>query len=57
MQMDPGAFFFTDHYKDYPAVLIRLSEVTRSRLLEALNVAWEDVSAKRAPKRTRPRNH
>jgi hypothetical protein len=56
MQMDPTAFFYTDHYKDYPAVLIRLAEITRARLAETLNVAWEDISAKRAPKRKRPRN-
>lgn len=47
MQLHPGPFFFTDHYRDYPAVLIRLAEVPRSVLAEALKVAWEDVSAKR----------
>jgi hypothetical protein len=47
MQLHPGAFFFTDHYRDYPAVLIRLAEVPRGMLADALKVAWEDVSAKR----------
>ena len=56
MQMDPKAYFYTDHYKDYPAVLIRLSEITKARLAETLSVAWEDISAKRAPKVKRPRN-
>src|SRR5437762_6419923 len=27
MDLEPGAFFFTDHYRNYPAVLIRLAEV------------------------------
>src|SRR5687767_6899287 len=27
MQVDPRAFFFTEHYRNYPAVLIRLAEV------------------------------
>src|ERR671930_1886354 len=27
MDLDPRAFFFTDHYRDYPAVLVRLAEV------------------------------
>jgi hypothetical protein len=52
MQLHPGAFFFTDHYRDYPAVLIRLPEVPRGMLADVLEVAWEDVSAKRtAPAR------
>jgi hypothetical protein len=50
MRLDPTAFFFTDHYRDYPAVLIRLAEISRSRLTEVLRVAWEDVSARRARK-------
>ena len=55
MKLDPEAFFFTDHYKNYPAVLIRLAEITPARLTETLQVAWEDISAQRAPKRKRPR--
>jgi len=55
MQMDPKAFFFTDHYKNYPAVLIGLADITSPRLAETLQVAWEDLSVKRAPKRKRPR--
>lgn len=47
MQLHPGAFFFTDHYRDYPAVLIRLAEIPRGMLADVLKVAWEDVSAKR----------
>ena len=27
MQLDPRAFFFTEHYRNYPAVLVRLAEV------------------------------
>ena len=55
MQMDPKAYFFTDHYKNYPAVLIRLANITGPRLAETLQVAWEDLSVKRAPKRKHPR--
>jgi hypothetical protein len=54
MQLNPRAFFFTDHYRDYPAVLIRLAEISRPQMDEVLKVAWEDVSAQRArkPRRT-----
>ena len=55
MQMHPKAFFFTDHYRNYPAVLIRLADITRARLAETLQVAWEDIAAKRTPKKKRPR--
>ena len=55
MQIDPTAFFFTDHYKNYPAVLIRLADITSARLAETLQVAWEDLFAKRAPKPKRAR--
>jgi hypothetical protein len=50
MQLNPRACFFTDHYRDYPAVLIRLAEISRPQLDEVVRVAWEDVSAKRARK-------
>src|SRR5947199_9716088 len=36
MQFDPNAFFFTEHYRDYPAVLIRLAEVPRPLLVDVV---------------------
>ena len=53
MQLDPQAYFFTEHYRDYPAVLIRLADITGPRLAETLKVAWEDVSARQKPRRKR----
>lgn len=56
MQMAPRIFFFTDHYRDYPAVLIRLAETPEGLLADVLTEAWRQVSAKRAAKpRTRAR--
>jgi hypothetical protein len=61
MQLHPGACFFTDHYRDYPAVLIRLAEIPRDVLADILQAAWEDLSAtrtvpaRRPPKRRGPR--
>ena len=31
VESQPKIFYFTDHYKDYPMVLIRLSKATRHR--------------------------
>src|SRR6266487_6572155 len=36
MQFEPDAFFFTEHYRDYPAVLIRLAEVPRPLFVEVV---------------------
>lgn len=51
IRMNDRAFFFTDHYRDYPAVLIRLSAVTRAALKDVMQVAWEAVSDQRARRR------
>jgi len=46
MQIDPAACFFTDHYRIYPAVLIRLAEVPRTLLAEAVTESRRHLSAK-----------
>jgi hypothetical protein len=54
MQADPRVFFFTEHYRNYPAVLIRLAEVPRAMLADVLREAWGELSAGRpAPPRKR----
>jgi hypothetical protein len=54
MQLDPRTFFFTEHYRNYPAVLIRLAEVPRSLLAQVVTDAWRQVAALR-PGRRRPK--
>lgn len=44
MQIDPVAFFITDHYRDYPWVLVRFSAVQRNMLPELLERAWRIVA-------------
>jgi hypothetical protein len=44
---DPAVFFLTDHYRGYPAVLVRLAAVVREQLREILEVAWSQVAPKR----------
>src|ERR1043166_5814973 len=53
MQLEPQAFFFTEHYRDYPAVLIRLGEVPRSLLADVVAASWGHVGAM-PPARRRP---
>lgn len=53
MELDPEAFFFTEHYRNYPAVLIRLAEVPRSLFSDVVNGAWRHVSSL-PPARKRP---
>ncbi|HYM62420.1 MAG TPA: MmcQ/YjbR family DNA-binding protein [Thermoanaerobaculia bacterium] len=48
MQMNPETFYITDHYRDYPDVLVRLSTVRRGELRDALEMAWRHVTAKKA---------
>lgn len=45
MQIDPRAFFFTEHYRDYAAVLIRLAEVPRPLLTRVLRDASNHIAA------------
>lgn len=45
MQLEPRAFFFTDHYRDYPAVLIRLADVPSSLFADVVRQAWKHISA------------
>jgi hypothetical protein len=52
MQLAPAVFFFTEHYRDYPAVLIRLAEVSRSLLKDVLSEAHLQVDAKRRRRRS-----
>lgn len=60
MEIDPRAFFFTEHYRNYPAVLVRLAEVPPSLLEDVVREAWRHAStlppARPRPKPARPRS-
>src|SRR6266581_143060 len=62
MELDPRAFFFTEHYRNYPAVLVRLAEVPPALLSDVLRESWSPVvelpatrprKARKAPKAKR----
>lgn len=38
----PDTFFLTDHYKDWPMVLVRLDKVKKKQLRDLLESAWRE---------------
>jgi hypothetical protein len=46
----PKVFYFTDHYKDYPYVLIRLSKAKRATVEPLLRRQWRALAYKAAVK-------
>src|SRR5262245_14705270 len=46
MAADPSAYYVTDHYVNYPTVLVRLSQIDRDSLRDLLKMAWHFVSSK-----------
>ena len=45
MAADPKTYYLTDHYVDYPCVLVRLNRVHRDAMRDLLLMAWRFVSA------------
>jgi hypothetical protein len=43
MELDSGAFFFTEHYRNYPTVLVRLAEVAAPLLTDIVMESWRYV--------------
>ena len=52
LKADPATFYITDHYLNYPAILVHLSKVREKALRVLLDQSWQFVSPKvAAPKR------
>ena len=41
---DPAVFFFTDHYRDYPAVLVHLKKIGKKKLRTLLIQSWKEIA-------------
>ena len=50
----PEIFYLVDHYKDYPAILVRLNVIPPDMLKDLVLMSWRFVTAKSAVKK-RPR--
>jgi hypothetical protein len=48
VESQPKVFYFTDHYKDYPYVLIRLSKTKRGSVEPLLRRQWRALASKKA---------
>ncbi|HEU0221005.1 MAG TPA: MmcQ/YjbR family DNA-binding protein [Paracoccaceae bacterium] len=48
MSLAPDIYFETDHYRGWPAVLIRLEAIPEEELRQRLLAAWERLMQKRA---------
>ncbi|HEX9500688.1 MAG TPA: MmcQ/YjbR family DNA-binding protein, partial [Thermoanaerobaculia bacterium] len=47
MRAKPKAFYITDHYRDYPAVLVRLRAISESEMKDLLQRSWDFTAASR----------
>jgi hypothetical protein len=48
VESQPRVFYFTDHYKDYPTVLVRLSKAKRASVEPLLRRRWRALASKKA---------
>ena len=54
VKTQPTVYYLTDHYKNYPSILVRLSQIRRDALRELLGTAWRFVM-ERAPESKKKR--
>jgi hypothetical protein len=47
MRADPETFYITDHYRNYPWILVRLATVDPADLADLLTEAWRMSAPKR----------
>jgi len=48
VETQPKIFYFTEHYRDYPMVLIRLSKAKRATVEPFLRRRWRELASKAA---------
>src|SRR6185437_960419 len=51
----PKTYYVTDHYVNYPMVLVRLSQVHVDELRDLLGSAWRFVTSKKSVRRKLPK--
>jgi hypothetical protein len=53
---DPTTYYVTDHYLNYPCVLVRMSRVNEDAVRDLLRMSWNFVSTKVRTQRGRSRS-
>jgi hypothetical protein len=56
IEEDPATYYLTDHYVDYPCVLVRLSRVSPESLRDLISGAHRFISATAPAKRRSSRS-
>jgi len=51
MAGDPETYFITDHYRDYPYVLVSLAKVREEALRDLLNIAYRAALRTQKPRK------
>jgi hypothetical protein len=47
LHAEPETFYITEHYRSYPAMLVRLAKVGRAELRDLLEQSWRRAAPKR----------
>ncbi len=47
MNAQPETFHITDHYRDYPAVLVTIAKANRAQLSELIEDAWRELAPRK----------
>jgi len=47
LEIDPKTYFITDHYRDYPSVLVRAERIDAAMLKKMLERRWRKVAPKK----------
>ena len=50
---EPSIYYLTDHYIDYPVVLVRLARVSEEALRDLVRMAWTFESTRRPRRRVK----
>ncbi len=47
LEMDPKTYFITDHYRNYPSVLVRIARLDKDMLKKMLERRWRAIAPKK----------
>jgi len=50
LEMDPRTYFITDHYRDYPSVLVRIARIDKTILRKMLERRFRAIAPKKVLK-------